>query len=173
MTAMLSRQDGGAPRLLTWRKLAYILLAVAGAVLVSVWFPGEKTVRLAWRIAPENHSVMQIVIPDNCRLSACYLRIKTPLPKPDAPLVIDCSGETVAIDSLNSLPRSPVKAAPGTEHLQFALPPAAAARKRFLLRQKSVPAALGQDNCELVLEISGPEEAVRDWAKIAKLEPNR
>ena len=172
MTAMLSDQ-GGAPRLLTWRKLAYLLLAVAGAVLVSVWFPGEKTVRLAWRVAPENRSFMRIAIPDNCRLAACYLRIKTPLPVLETPLVIDCSGETAAVDSLSSLPRSPVQAASGTEHLQFALPPAAAAQKSFLLRQKSVPAALGRDNCELVLEISGPEEAVRDWTNIAELEPGR
>lgn len=170
MTAMLSDQ-GGAPRLLTWRKLVYLLLAVAGAVLVSVWFPGEKTVRFAWRLAPDTHTAIRLAVPDQCRLSACYLRIPTPLPALETPLVLDCSGANVTVGDLAELPRASVPAGPGTENLALALPTAGG--KSFILRQKSVPAAFGEKQCELVLEITGPEEQVRDWAKIAALEMKR
>ena len=172
MTETLLRPDAApSPRFLTWRKLIYLLLAVAGAVLVSVWFPGEKTVRMAWRIAPDTHSAIRFAIPEKCRLSASYLRVPTPLPAPETPLVLDCSGETVTVGDLAQLPRASVKAGPDTVNLALALP--TAGKKSFILRQKSVPAAFGAKHCELVLEITGPEELVRDWAKIAALEMNR
>ena len=172
MTETLLRPDAApAPRFLTWRKLVYLLLAVAGAVLVSVWFPGEKTVRLAWRIAPDTHTAIRLAVPETCRLSACYLRVPTPLPAPETPLVLDCSGATVTVGDLAKLPHASVKAEPGTVNLALALP--TAGKKSFILRQKSVPAAFGEKQCELVLEITGPEEQVRDWAKIAALEMKR
>lgn len=167
----LPQEASPSPRFLTWRKLVYLLLAVAGAVLVSVWFPGEKTVRLAWRVAPDTRSAIRLAVPEKCRLSACYLRIPTPLPALETPLVFDCSGENVTVGDLAALSRASVKAGAGTENLALALP--TAGKKSFILRQKSIPAAFGEKQCELVLEITGPEELVRDWAKIAALENSR
>lgn len=172
MTETLLPPDAApSPRFFTWRKLVYFLLAIAGAVLVSVWFPAEKTVRFAWRVAPDNHSSIRLRLSDGCRLSACYLRVPTPLPALETPLVFDCSGENVTVGDLTKLSRASVKAEPGTENLALALP--TADKKGFILRQKSVPAAFGKKQCELVLEVAGPEEQVRDWAKIASLESPR
>ena len=166
MTELPGAPEARQDRFLSWRKLVYLMLAAGVAAVVAVWFPAEKTARFAWRVAPGTHTELQVTLPAKCRVSACYLRGKTPLPESAAPLTLQCDDVALPVGPLKSLTPAAGKTEPGA--VKLLLPLELAGKKTFTLRQIAVDPAL-EDAAELVIEITGPAETVAAWPEIVRL----
>lgn len=159
-------------RLFSWRQLIY-LMAIAGVVTtITVMFPAQRTVRMALRVAPESRSVMRVSVPEKCRISAFYLRVRGEVSATGELFELKLNDQRDPVGDIGSLKAAaaaPAEAGTRNFLLPAVLPPGTAGAV-WRIGFDRVRAGLGDDTLELVVEVTGPAAQLERWSEIVTLE---
>lgn len=157
-------------RFFSWRKLIYLMAAAGVATAGLVMLPPESTVRLALHVTADSHSAMRVVVPEKCRISAFYLRVRGPAPEKGELFVLQLNDRRSPVGDLSAL--HPAKVAPEAGTRNFLLPaelPPGTAGAVWKIGYDKVCPGIGPDALELVVEVTGPSAQVEHWSEIVSL----
>lgn len=154
-------------RLLSPRRLLYLAMVLGIALLLGKFMSKQQTARVALELHP-GHNAMTIIVPENSRISAIYVFGAT---HPTPETLTGTLGFTLPETHETTVE---LKNLPPAENGQYALPAELTQKiltlkpqARLRIGSRDIPAEAPP--MTLTVELTGPQERIREWTTMVKL----
>ena len=138
---------------------------------VILLLPTPQTVRLALVVAADNPVKMILNIPADCKLQGVYLRGNAQVPREGELFVLDINGSRFKVADFGKLDFFQARQEPGFENraLDRSCWETLVDHGTMTVRCDEVAPTIRRYDLELVFEVSGPQESVRNWNQFVTL----
>ena len=153
------------------RRWIYLTLALI-VVAVFVLLPKPATVRLALLVAPDHSVEMVLSLPKGCRLAKVYLRGNEHVPKKGKLFTLDINKHKFEIADFADQVEIEANIEPGYENRHAAIDWTLMKGEKVLtIFYSDVNKEIQRNDLELVFEVVGDPEIVKNWNNIVQLYP--
>lgn len=153
------------------RRWIYLTLALI-VLAVFVLLPKPATVRLALLVAPDHSVEMVLALPKGCRLVKVYLRGNEHVPKKGKLFTLDINNHKFEIADFADQVEVEANIEPGYENRHAAIDwNLMKGDKVLTVFCSDVNKDIQRNDLELVFEVAGDPEVVKNWNKIVQLYP--
>ena len=159
----------------TKRRWIYIVsVALILCCVLLCFSPKTTTARFALVIAPADvhNSVASatVTIPTECMLQTIYLRGNKNVPREGELMTLVINGEKITVANFGQLPTAKGEQVPEFENKLVQLDfKKLSKEKNLVITYENLHPAVKRNDLELVVEIVGDSEVVKDWNSLVKI----
>ena len=159
----------------TKRRWIYIVSIALILCCVLLFFsPKTTTARIALAIAPadvhNDVASVAMTVPTECMLQTVYLRGNKNVPREGELMTLIINGEKISVANFGSLPNAKGEQIPDFENKLVQLDfKKLSKEKNLVITYENLHPAVKRNDLELVVEIVGEDEVVKNWNSFIKL----